>query len=323
MQEYTISTHGVGIGQELLDWLCARFPLRQLPPAEYLKADFLFCDTFSFGWEHFAGVRILITAENHAADLNHFDYCLTHEPVEDERRHRFPYWQYVTLFDPAARAALTAPRAPLTAEELRAQGRKFCAFVSYNAKAKERVRMVHKLMKRRELSCGGPYLNNIGYCVKDKRAFEAEHLFSIAYENEATRGYQTEKIVDAFIARSIPIYWGSDMAEEEFNPKAFLHARRFPSEDAFLDRIVAMADDAEALAAMLNEQPLRDPQALDKAEAELHAFFARIFERGPRAVQRTRTQKLVAFLSHFYGHGLFRSLRRISRALRGKGQQEW
>lgn len=285
-----------------------------------MHADFLLCDTFRYHWEKFPGVRILVTAENHAADLNHFDYCLTHEPVEDDRRHRFPYWQYVTLFDAEARAALTAPRTPLTAEDLHAQGREFCAFVSYNGKAKTRVRMVQALVKRRHVSCGGPFMNNIGYRVENKREFLAKHLFSVAFENEATTGYQTEKIVDAFIARSIPLYWGSDMAEEEFNPAAFVHARRYPTQEAFLDDVLAIADNEERLLAMLNAYPLRDPQVLDKAEAELHAFFARVFERGPKAVQRTRCQRLKAFLGHFYGHGLFCTLRRLSRRLRGKGQ---
>lgn len=321
MQTYTFTTAGMGPYKELADWLCAHFPLRFIPEEEYMHADFLLCDTFRFHWEKFPGVRILVTAENHAADLNNFDYCLTHEPVEDDRRHRFPYWQYVTLFDAEARAALTAPRAPLTAEELRARQRDFCAFVSYNGKAKKRVNMVQALMKRRRVSCGGPFMNNIGYRVENKREFLAKHLFSVAYENEATTGYQTEKIVDAFIARSIPLYWGSDMAEEEFNPAAFVHARRYPTQEAFLDDVLAIADNEERLLAMLNAYPLRDPLVLDKAEAELLAFFTRIIERGPKAVQRTRAQKVKAFLAHFYGHGLFRTIRRISRRLRGKNQQ--
>lgn len=318
MQEYTISTSGYIPTKAFLDWLCAHFPLRVLPEKDAMKADFLICDTFRYEWEKFPRVRIMMTGENHPIDLNNFDYCLTHETVENDRCHRFPYWQMVSLFDPQTRAALTQPRTPLTAEELRAQKRDFCAFVSYNAKAKKRVHMVKNLMKRRKISCGGPYLNNIGYNVEDKREFQTHHLFSVAYENEASRGYQTEKIVDAFCARSIPLYWGSDMAEEEFNPAAFMHERRYAGEDAFLDAVAAMADDEDKLLAMLNEQPLRDPQALDKAEAELLAFFTKIFERGPQAVQRTRWQKIQAFLAHFYGHGFFRTYRRISRKLRGK-----
>lgn len=321
MKEYTISTAGMGIVPYLMKWLCKTFPLRELPESECTKADFVLCDTFRYTWEKCPGVRILVTGENHPIDLNNFDYCLTHEFVENDRCHRLPFWQYISLFDPPTRAALTQPRTPLTAEELRAQKRKFCAFVSYNAAAKERVHMVKNLMKRRELSCGGPFLNNIGYCVKDKRAFQKDHLFSVAYENEATPGYQTEKIVDAFAARSIPLYWGSDRVEDEFNPKAFVHARRFRTEAEFIDHVVALSEDYDRMAAMLNETPIVDPHALDKAEAELLAFFTAIFERGAGAVRRTRRQKFMAFLGHFYGHGLFRSIRRITRRLRGKPQE--
>lgn len=328
MKEYTIAISGAEVqlpsGEDawapFLAWLCRHFPLRVLPGSECAKADFLLCDTFRYGWEKCPGIRIMLTVENHPIDLNNFDYCLTHEFVENDRCHRFPYWQQMSLFNPKVRAALTEPRTPLTAEELRAQGRRFCAFVSYNAAAKQRVHMVKNLMKRRKLSCGGPFLNNIGYIVEDKQEFQTHHLFSVAYENEASPGYQTEKIVDAFAARSIPLYWGSDRVEEEFNPKAFVHARRFKNEAAFIDHVVELADDYDRMAAMLNEAPLADPHALDKAEAELLAFFTAIFERGPHAVRRTRWQRCKAVLSKFYGHGLFRTIRRISRRLRGKAQ---
>lgn len=50
-------------------------------------------------------------------------------------------------------------------------------------------------------------MNNIGYNVDDKIEFQRKHYFSMAYENEASPGYQTEKIIDAFISRSIPLLW--------------------------------------------------------------------------------------------------------------------
>lgn len=323
MTEYTIAVLYAPVGPAFQEWLSSRLPVRFIPKEQYMEADFLICDTMGYEWEKFPGVRILLTGENHAPDLNNFDYCLTHELRETDRCHRFPYWLNSTLFmsSPEERAALTEPRAPITAEELRAQQRGFCAFVSYNAAAKKRVRMVQALMKRRHVSCGGPLFNNIGYRVQDKRAFLSQHLFSVAYENEASCGYQTEKLADALVARSIPIYWGNKAVEEEFNPDAFIHARRYRSESAMLDAIVALSEDYERMAAMLNAHPLRDPQAVSKGEEALLAFFTKIIERGPKAVQRTRLQKVLAFLSQFYGHGFFRTFRRVSRRLRGKTAQ--
>lgn len=318
MNDIRISFSGTYEPTALFAWLSRHFPIRVLPEEECLQADYLICDTFNYAYEQFKGVRILLTGENHPADLNHFDYCLSHDTRESDRRHYFPYWLQTTLFLENLRDKLTTPRAPLTAEELREQKRGFCAFVSYNAAAKKRVNFVKHLMKHRRVSCGGPLFNNVGGRVANKIGFLSEHYFSIAYENEASPGYQTEKITDAFIARSIPLYYGNPLVGQVFNPKAFINAADFRNEDELVDYILKLADDEERLLAMLNEQPLLNPALPDEAEAALLAFFTRIFERGPQAIQRTRLQRCLAFLSNFYGHGFFRTYRRISRRIRGK-----
>jgi glyoxylate carboligase len=54
-------------------------------------------------------------------------------------------------------------------------------------------------------------MNNIGYIVDNKRQFQSEYKFSIAFENNAHRpqypGYTTEKIMEPMTVNSIPIYW--------------------------------------------------------------------------------------------------------------------
>ena len=53
----------------------------------------------------------------------------------------------------------------------------------------------------------------------------ALHRFSITFENSATSGYFTEKIVNAYLAESIPIYFGPPRSQIErvLNLKAFIH----------------------------------------------------------------------------------------------------
>ena len=55
--------------------------------------------------------------------------------------------------------------------------------------------------------------------------FMAHHRFSVAFENSATSGYITEKIVNAYLAESIPIYFGPPRSQVErvLNTKAFVH----------------------------------------------------------------------------------------------------
>ena len=317
-REITVAFTGGVCTQKIQETLRARLGFRIIPEKDFLQADFLVCDTFNNNFERFPGVRILITGENHPANLNHFDYCLTHEKRESDRCMYFPYWVFSTLYNPEVRSALTEPRPPISADELRAQARQFCAFVVRNPVCRRRNRLVQHLMPHKRVSCGGPLMNNIGHCVGDKAAFMAQHLFGVAYENESSPGYLTEKLPDALRARCIPIYWGDPAVEETFNPKAFVHARRFKSERELIQYVLELSEDCGRMAAILNEPPLLNPHVLDEAETRLLAFFTRIFERGPGAVRRTRWQRINAFLSHFYGHGLFRSIRTISRRLRHK-----
>eukprot|EP00928_Gymnodinium_smaydae_P070283 TRINITY_DN54156_c0_g1_i1.p1 TRINITY_DN54156_c0_g1~~TRINITY_DN54156_c0_g1_i1.p1 ORF type:complete len:696 (+),score=125.55 TRINITY_DN54156_c0_g1_i1:48-2090(+) len=53
-----------------------------------------------------------------------------------------------------------------------------------------------------------------------------DYRFAIAFENKYVPGYVTEKIVNAFLAGAIPIYWGSDAVLEIFNEDAFVFANR-------------------------------------------------------------------------------------------------
>ena len=45
-----------------------------------------------------------------------------------------------------------------------------------------------------------------------------DYYFSISVENSKSRGYFTEKIMDCFATRTVPIYWGDDYIWQHFNP---------------------------------------------------------------------------------------------------------
>lgn len=71
---------------------------------------------------------------------------------------------------------------------------------------------------------GGKYLNNVGY-VSNKIDFLSSYKFSISMENSEGDGYTSEKIIDSFLAGTIPIYYGNYMVDEFINPKAFILIR--------------------------------------------------------------------------------------------------
>ena len=41
-----------------------------------------------------------------------------------------------------------------------------------------------------------------------------ESMFTIGVENSSNKGYHTEKIIDAFLSKTFPIYWGCPNLEE-------------------------------------------------------------------------------------------------------------
>ena len=69
---------------------------------------------------------------------------------------------------------------------------------------------------------GGRYNNNIGSNIINKTEFLKSYKFSISMENTEGNGYISEKIVDSFLARTIPIYYGDYMIDEYINPKSFI-----------------------------------------------------------------------------------------------------
>lgn len=49
-----------------------------------------------------------------------------------------------------------------------------------------------------------------------------QYKFAICFENSRNDGYITEKIFNCFFAKTIPIYWGSELILNYFNDKSFI-----------------------------------------------------------------------------------------------------
>ena len=52
------------------------------------------------------------------------------------------------------------------------------------------------------------------------------HKFMMAYENTSYPWYTTEKLMDAFLAGSLPIYWGDPKVDVDWNGKAFINVQQ-------------------------------------------------------------------------------------------------
>jgi hypothetical protein len=193
-------------------------------------------------------VKIYVALEVFLPDFRWCDYAFTCHYLEDPRHLRLPYY----AFGFGAKRLIRHGEDPA---EIMAAKTKFCSFVVSNAKRKKtqkRIEFFHRLSRYKKVDSAGTALNNMGYRIpfgsEHKVEFLRPYKFNIAFENGAAPGYTTEKIVEAMLARCVPIYWGNPRIAEEFNPKSFLNYFDFPSEEALIAKIVELdQDDAKYL----------------------------------------------------------------------------
>ena len=105
---------------------------------------------------------------------------------------------------------------------------KFCCFIVSNDACETRNRMFDYLKQYKKIDSGGAYANNIGFIIprpewtEEFRAFISNYKFIICFENNKIGTYSTEKIINPYMAGSIPIYWSSDHIHKVLNPNSML-----------------------------------------------------------------------------------------------------
>ena len=134
-------------------------------------------------------------------------------------------------------------------------------------------------------------MNNIGGPVKDKLEFCRGYKFNIAFENSAHDGYTTEKIMEAYAAESVPIYFGNPTIETDFRLESMVRVKDESDIERAVEEVIRLDNDDAAYLAKCRERcfAVADPKVYER---ELEAFLVRIFEQ-PLHEARRRC---------FYGH---------------------
>lgn len=197
--------------------------------------------------------KIFYTAEVFRPDFSAADYAMTFHHLDDARNLRVP--NYV----PRMEAGLLVKSAEELAGVSARRDRFCCFFTSYaNAKTQFRLDFFEQLSRYKKVDSAGRWNHNISEIVPNdipsKLAFLRQYKFYMVFENESLPGYTTEKLAEAMAARCLPIYWGSPEVAKDFNPKSFLNYHDFPSQQAFINRIIEVDKNDE-----LYRQYLREP----------------------------------------------------------------
>ena len=222
------------------------------------------------------GVKVFYTAESILPRWDECDYAIGF--MEDNVLYpdcylRLPYWVLAHYDKPA-----TFEASPCSEEMLR---RPFCSFVNSNPHNELRNRFFQELSLYKPVASGGREYNNVGGCVEDKVAFCAGYKFNLAFENYASRGYVTEKLFDAFAARTLPIYWGAPDVVEEVNPARFINGNDFSSPKELIEYVKEVDASHELYASYFGQPALLATQKTAAQYVdELRGFLRTVIESG-------------------------------------------
>lgn len=215
--------------------------------------------------EFYQGVKLVAyVGENVRPPVREVPLCLSFDHLDSVPPHvhtRLPLW----VLNKEVHLVVQLHEARLRGDcDLSARGRSgFCCWVASNESdydASVRLRFVKRLSERyKQVACGGKVLNNVGGPVEDKLAFLEGYRFNVAFENGSHPGYCTEKLLHAFAAGCVPIYWGdpceSKGGQGDFNPAALISAHDFASFEELIDHIAAVDRDERLLEGYL-QQPI-------------------------------------------------------------------
>lgn len=265
--------------------------------------EYLFFESKSKGFLDYNCVRIFYTPENLVPDFNICDYAMGFNYIDFQDRYiRYPIYMLGKYnYYAGDDYALDLERTRHKHENVKLQLENktdFCSFVYSNADAaKCREKIFSKLSEYKQVNSGGRYNNNVGGPISSKLEFQKKHKFVIAFENTAGYGYTTEKIVHAFSAGAIPIYWGNPAITKEFNENSFIDCNKMglteKGEDGIIDKIVdkviELDNNDSAYLRMLETPAFLNQNYVEEKQAELIKFLYNIFDQPfEKAFRRNR-----------------------------------
>ena len=257
------------------------------------KPDYIIFSDHGYNHLKYDCIRVYCTIENKVPNFNHCDYAIGfHYLTFEDRYLRCPIY---LLFDQYRNILELALNKHKDKSNYKIR-KKFCNMVVSNGLTSERNEFFHKLSKYKLVDSGGRILNNIGGPVESKLEFQKQYKFSLAFENSSSNGYTTEKIVDAFAAGGIPIYWGDPRIEEVFNAKSFINANRFSSYEKLIEYIKIIDEDDKTYLEMIKEPAFKDNNYLREETKKLEKFILYIFssnvkKRCPNNIQVIQEKK--------------------------------
>ena len=259
--------------------MCRRYVVVTDDKPEYV----IFCNDGQCEYRYNDCIKILIQAENRVCDFNAYDYAIGFDYMSFSDRYlRMPQFARRVNF-PLLSRRLTAPCESLL-------DRKFCSFVVSNSQFGDPMRrkFFERLSKYKKVDSGGRFLNNVGGPIKDKIEFCKGYKFNIAFENSSSPGYTTEKIMEAYAAQSVPIYYGNPMVDTDFRLDSMVRVVDEDDIERAVEEVIRLDTDDAAYMEKVTASCLAESD-ISVYDQRLERFLSHIFDQ-PLELARRRNR---------------------------------
>lgn len=224
-------------------------------------------------------VKIYFTGESVTPDVEKYDFSIGYDHISHPKYFRVPlYYMYFKdhLNEEFSRGECRPQEKP-----------NFACFLYSNSGSRTpngfdgctaRDIIFQKLSEYKKVHSGGKHLNNEGRIIPREETMEwlGKCKFVIAYENHIHDGFVTEKPFQAYIAGSLPIYYGTPNFTQDINPDSVIYANSFADDEALIEYIKKVDNDDELYCKIWNNKML--PGKENTYESVKNKLRVKLFE---------------------------------------------
>lgn len=245
-------------------------------------ADYVICSCFNlYEYCGMNQVRIMYSGENYVPDYNLVDYSICSYPIRFSDRN---FFLPASLFGYDGERKNIEIRKNCFDKSILEKKPKFANLIaSYDSENNYRSKLFNELSKYKFVDSPGKFLNNCDVVVRfqddSKVKFQKQCKFSLCVESAVNAGFNTEKIMDAFYAETIPIYYGDPEIAKIFNPKAFINVSDYGSIEDVVKKVVEIDNNDELYLSMLNEPIFNEENYITKTFEEAEKYIIHIFSQ--------------------------------------------
>jgi len=211
--------------------------------------------------------KILYIGENHRPEQFGSNFSISFDPHSDIN-YRLPLWQVYLILHPELKEKLFSRVNHISFD-------RFCSFTVsnpdnfirngfYNLMLMQSFGKIHSYGKfmpsdfALQQASQGKYWRDVKY-----EFFQThKHKYSIAFENNSYPWYTTEKLMDAFLAGSMPLYWGDPKIKLDWNPDAFINVGKLGNDET-MNLMRKMETDNTVFQEMYSQPVFTDEQKIN------------------------------------------------------------